>query len=74
MRMGGIDVIGHITSEESGAFLVTPDGAEIRLRAQGFPDGEIEAKGAAPVSGSASPSSPAAEGSEGTAAGGGAEA
>ena len=74
MRMGGIDVIGHITSEESGAFLVTPDGAEIRLRAQGFPDGEIEAKGAAPVSGSASPSFPAAEGSEGTAAGGGAEA
>lgn len=74
MRMGGIDVIGHITSEESGAFLVTPDGAEIRLRAQGFPDGEIEAKGAAPVSGSASPSSPAAEGGEGTAAGGGAEA
>lgn len=74
MRMGGIDVIGHITSEESGAFLVTPDGAEIRLRAQGFPDGEIEAKGAAPVSGSASSSSPAAEGGEGTAAGGGAEA
>lgn len=74
MRMGGIDVIGHITSEESGAFLVTPDGAEIRLRAQGFPDGEIEAKGAAPVSGSASPLSPAAEGGEGTAAGGGAEA
>ena len=74
MRMGGIDVIGHITSEESGAFLVTPDGAEIRLRAQGFPDGEIEAKGAAPVSDSASSSSPAAEGSEGTAAGGGAEA
>lgn len=74
MRMGGIDVIGHITSEESGAFLVTPDGAEIRLRAQGFPDGEIEAKGAAPVSGSASPSSPAAEGGEGAAAKGGAEA
>lgn len=74
MRMGGIDVIGHITSEESGAFLVTPDGAEIRLRAQGFPDGEIEAKGAAPVSGSASPLSPAAEGGEGTAAGGGTEA
>ena len=74
MRMGGIDVIGHITSEESGAFLVTPDGTEIRLRAQGFPDGEIEAKGAAPVSGSASPLSPAAEGGEGTAAGGGAEA
>ena len=50
MRMGGIDVIGHITSEESGACLVTPDGSNIRLRAQGFPDGEIEAKGAAGAS------------------------
>lgn len=36
MRMGGIDVIGHITPESSGAFLVTPDGSDIRLRAQGF--------------------------------------
>ena len=50
MRMGDIDVIGHITSEESGACLVTPDGSNIRLRAQGFPDGEIEAKGAAGAS------------------------
>lgn len=50
MRMGGIDVIGHITSEESGACLVTPDGSNIRLRAQGFPDGEIEAKGASATS------------------------
>ena len=36
MRMGGIDVIGHITAEDSGAALVTPDGATIRLKAQGF--------------------------------------
>lgn len=36
MRMGGIDVIGHITPESTGAFLVTPDGSDIRLQAQGF--------------------------------------
>lgn len=36
MRMGGIDVIGHITASETGAMLVTPDGSEIRLKAQGF--------------------------------------
>ncbi len=36
MRMGGIDVIGHITAPEAGAMLVTPDGSEIRLKAQGF--------------------------------------
>ena len=36
MRMGGIDVIGHVTAETTGAFLVTPDGSEIRLKAQGF--------------------------------------
>lgn len=38
MRMGGIDVIGHITAENTGAYLVTPDGGEIRLKAQGFPE------------------------------------
>lgn len=38
MRMGGVEVIGHITGESTGAFLVTPDGSEIRLRAQGFPE------------------------------------
>lgn len=38
MRLGLVDVIGHITDAEAGACLVTPDGAEIRLRAQGFPE------------------------------------
>ena len=36
MRMGGVDVIGHVTAENTGACLVTPDGADIRLKAQGF--------------------------------------
>ncbi len=36
MRMGGIDVIGHITAQSTGAFLVTPDGSDIPLHAQGF--------------------------------------
>ena len=38
MRLGLVDVIGHITSEASGCYLVTPDGGEIRLKAQGFPE------------------------------------
>ncbi len=38
MRMGGIDVIGHITAESTGAALVTPDGSDIMLKAQGFKD------------------------------------
>lgn len=38
MRLGLVDVIGHIVDPVAGAFLVTPDGAEIRLRAQGFPE------------------------------------
>lgn len=37
MRLGLVDVIGHITAESTGAYLVTPDGGEIRLKAQGFP-------------------------------------
>ena len=36
MRMGGVDVIGHVTAENTGAYLVTPDGSDIRLKAQGF--------------------------------------
>ena len=36
MRLGAIDVIGHITKESTGAYLVTPDGSDIKLRAQGF--------------------------------------
>ncbi len=40
MRMGGVDIIGHITTENTGAYLVTPDGSDIRLRAQGFVEKE----------------------------------
>lgn len=36
MRLGLIDVIGHITPGSSGCRLVTPDGSEIDLQAQGF--------------------------------------
>lgn len=38
MRLGVVDVIGHITDEQSGCALVTPDGQTMRLRAQGFPE------------------------------------
>ncbi len=38
MKSGLVDVIGHITPESTGCYLVTPDGAEIKLKAQGFPD------------------------------------
>ena len=34
--LGCIDIIGHITAEAAGAVLVTPDGGEIALQAQGF--------------------------------------
>ncbi|MCH5329924.1 MAG: thiamine-phosphate kinase [Alistipes sp.] len=34
--IGGIDIIGHITEPERGAALITPDGSEIKLKAQGF--------------------------------------
>ena len=36
MSMGLVDIIGHITRESTGAYLVTPDGGDIKLRAQGF--------------------------------------
>lgn len=36
MQLGLIDVIGHITAESTGTYLVTPDGSDIRLKAQGF--------------------------------------
>ncbi len=36
MALGVVDVIGHITAESTGRYLVTPDGSEIRLKAQGF--------------------------------------
>lgn len=35
MRLGLVDVIGHITDESTGCYLVTPDGSEIKLKAQG---------------------------------------
>ncbi len=36
VRLGCIDIIGHITAEDTGAYLVTPDGSNIGLKAQGF--------------------------------------
>ncbi len=36
MALGCIDIIGHITAESTGACLVTPDGNDITLQAQGF--------------------------------------
>lgn len=39
-RIEGIHVIGHVTEPEAGNYLVTTDGAEIRLRAQGWPEPE----------------------------------
>ncbi len=38
MQLGLVDVIGHITPESTGYYLVTPDGSDIRLKAQGFPE------------------------------------
>ncbi len=38
-KLGCIDIIGHITEPQKGAFLVTPDGSDIELKSQGFPDG-----------------------------------
>ncbi len=35
-RLGPVDVIGHITAAGTGCYLVTPDGSDIRLKAQGF--------------------------------------
>ncbi len=40
MKLGMVDVIGHITAESTGCFLVTPDGSDIRLKAQGFVEKE----------------------------------
>ncbi len=38
MRLGLVDVIGHITPASTGCYLITPDGSEIALKAQGFPE------------------------------------
>ncbi len=35
-RIGGIDIVGHITDNGTGAVLVTPDGSDIRITAPGF--------------------------------------
>ncbi len=35
-RLGMVDIIGHITRQESGVYLSTPDGGEIPFEAQGF--------------------------------------
>lgn len=40
MGLGLVDVIGHITADSTGCFLVTPDGSDIRLKAQGFVESE----------------------------------
>ncbi len=39
--LGCIDIIGHITEQSKGAFLVTPDGSDIAIRSQGFPEGLV---------------------------------
>lgn len=39
----GIHIIGHVTEPGQGCYLVTPDGAELRLRAQGWPEEEESA-------------------------------
>ena len=39
-ELEGIHIIGHVTPETQGCYLVTPDGAELRLRAQGWPEEE----------------------------------
>ena len=31
-----VDIIGHLCKPEAGALLVTPEGAEIPIQAQGF--------------------------------------
>ncbi len=37
MRLGGgVEVVGHITEQDKGAALVTPDGSAIVIKAQGF--------------------------------------
>lgn len=36
LEIEGVTIIGHITDEDTGAYLVTPDGNEIKLKAQGW--------------------------------------
>ena len=41
-ELDGIHVIGHITAPGQGCYLVTPDGAELKLRAQGWSEESSE--------------------------------
>lgn len=36
VNIGGLDIIGHITAQNTGAFMVTPDQDEIQLKAPGI--------------------------------------
>lgn len=36
VKVGCIDIVGYITEPEKGQYLITPDGGEIALKAQGF--------------------------------------
>lgn len=38
-RLGCIDIIGHITERSKGAMLVTPDGSDIQIKSQVYPQG-----------------------------------
>lgn len=41
-KLEGVHVIGHVTEASAGNYLVTGDGTEIRLKAQGWPEPEAE--------------------------------
>lgn len=41
-ELEGIHIIGHITTPGQGCYLVTPDGTELQIRAQGWPEEERE--------------------------------
>lgn len=38
-RLGGCDIIGHITSADTGCYLTTPEGNDIKITSPGFPEG-----------------------------------
>jgi thiamine-monophosphate kinase len=37
--LGGCDIIGHITSADTGCYLTTPEGNDIKITSPGFPEG-----------------------------------
>lgn len=43
IRIGCIDIIGHVTADGTGAVMVTNAGTEIKLKAQGFPENQTTA-------------------------------